>query len=178
MIRRFIFTLMILTSLLSLNLVTANANGLEVNIQYWKRSTQGTYYVAIPFESVSESQPLKDIYMISAGGCKIFTKGIDIYNSLQIKVATYAQEISWRYDGQKITSLSRTRWGTVNSPIYQFNGHIGNTESGGKGQALYRAWTQGSFCEIAPGMGCVWNFYPWVDQYVFSDGSYWGNAGW
>ncbi len=38
-----------------------------------------------------------------------FTKGIDIYNSLQIKVATYAQEISWCYDGQKITSLSRTR---------------------------------------------------------------------
>ncbi len=143
-----------------------------------KVSPSGETYHAIAFSSVKPATPLDGLAPSTATGCNDFTKGIDIYNSLGVKVATYAQEIFWCYNGSTITSKSRTRWGTVYSPLYQFNGHIGNTESGGVGQGSYRAWTQGSFCELAPGFGCVWNFYPWVDQTVYGTGSYTGSSGW
>jgi len=133
---------------------------------------------AVPFSNVEPIRKTDISGPAGTTGCDSRTDGIDVYNALGAKVATYSQNIFWCYNGSTITSKTRTRTGTVYGPLYQFNGHIGNVESGGVGQGSYSAWTQGSFCEIAPGFGCVWNFYPWVDQTVYGTGASWGNAGW
>lgn len=98
-------------------------------------------------------------------------------NRLGYKLWSYFQTIDWCYDGSKVTSKTRLRWGEVHTLGWKYNGHIGNTESGGVDQSSYRAWTQGSF-ELCLGgdIGCIQSCYPWIDQTVYGTGSYSGRG--
>jgi hypothetical protein len=99
-------------------------------------------------------------------------------NIFGVKLWSYFQTIDWCYDGSKVTSKTRLRWGEVHTLGWKYNGHIGNTESGGVDQLTYRAWTQGSFDLCLGGdIGCIQSCYPWIDQTVYGTGVYsgWGD---
>jgi len=90
----------------------------------------------------------------------------------------YTQRIDWCYDGSKITSKFRTRYGTVYMPFWKFNDHIGNQEQGGEGHRSYRAWTQGEFSLCLGGnIGCIQHVYPWIDMTVYGNGDWHGEKG-
>lgn len=78
-----------------------------------------------------------------------------------------------------MTSKSRTRWGEVHAPLWQWK-HVGSSESGGVGQTYYKAWTQGEFKFCLGGdIGCIQYVYPWLEQKGYGNGLYedsWGGA--
>ena len=139
-----------------------------------------TYYL-VPFSEVKSIAPPKNMAesmaIAAASGCKSYTQGIYITDDFGAPIGRYAQKIDWCYNGSTITSKTRTRWGEVYEVTLKYNGHIGNSESGGVGQTYYYAWTQGSFCMWVPLVGCTINLYPWVEQYVYGNGTYSGSAG-
>jgi hypothetical protein len=115
---------------------------------------------------------------VLSGGCMVYQIERSGLNSLGDKLWSYFQKINWCYDGSKITSKTRLRWGEVYYPGWQFAGHIGNLEQGGVNQWSYRAWTQGEFKLCLGGdIGCVQYKYPWIDMTVYGDGSYTGTGG-
>jgi len=58
-------------------------------------------------------------------------------------------------------------------PFWYFDGHIDESNSGGKGEWSYEAWTQGEFslC-IGNDIGCLLSLYPWIDITVLGNGDY------
>lgn len=92
------------------------------------------------------------------------------------KLWSYYQRIDWSYSGGQITSVTRYRWGTVYQVFWSFEGHIGNTESGGVGQSYYQAWTQGKFV-LNIGGWVVQTQYPWIDMTVYGNGNYTWTSG-
>ena len=111
------------------------------------------------------------------GGCCSRTHEVWGENFLGVKLWSYFQTIDWCNDGSTVTSKTRLRWGEVHTLGWAFNGHIGNTESGGVGQSSYRAWTQGSFNLCLGGnIGCIQSQYPWIDQTVYGTGAYSGTG--
>ena len=60
---------------------------------------------------------------------------------------SFSQKITWCYDGSEIISNPNTiRLGEVHYvPFWYFDGHIDESNSGGKGEWSYEAWTQGEF---------------------------------
>lgn len=88
-------------------------------------------------------------------------------NALGMKLFSYFQK-----------SKSRTRWGEVYAPFWEFKGHIGSSTSGGVGSWSYRAWTQGSFALCAPYVLCAQYKYPWIDMTVYANGGWtWSSGG-
>lgn len=114
---------------------------------------------------------------LAASGCSSYTLGKNYYNATKVLVVSYSQKIDWCYNGTKITSVSHQHLAEVYHFLYRYNGIIGNNHSGGVGTASFRAFSQASFCEYAPLVGCVWNIYPWVEQTVYKNGSYGGSTG-
>ncbi len=109
---------------------------------------------------------------ILGSGCKTFTVKRSGLNALGGELWAYFQKIEWCYNGEKITSKTRLRWGEVYYPGWQFVGHIGNLEQGGVGQWSYRAWTQGEFKLCLGGdIGCIQYRYPWIDMTVYGNGA-------
>ncbi len=141
------------------------------------KGPNGETWYLVPFNHSEPVELATNFGPTTITGCQSFTEGIYIDDAAGYHLGYYAQKIDWCYNGSTITSKSRTRWGTVYYATLQFIGHIGSEEAGGVGYSYYRAWTQGSFCAFIPGAGCVWYVYPCVDQYVYGDGSYWGDAG-
>ena len=113
-------------------------------------------------------------------GCDSRTYEVWAENIFGVKLWSYYQTIDWCYNGSTVNSKTRLRWGEVHalgSFGWTYNGHIGNTESGGVGQSSYRAWTQGSFDLCLGGdIGCIQSFYPWIDQTVYGTGAYSGTG--
>jgi len=107
-------------------------------------------------------------------GCHSCQYQVDWCNALGQTLFSYFQKIDWGYDGLQITNTpTRTRWGEVYVPLWSFDGHIGNSESGGINQWSYEAWTQGEFKLCAGGdIGCIWHKYPWIDMTVYGDGTH------
>lgn len=107
-------------------------------------------------------------------GCNSRQYQVDWCNALGQTLFSYFQKIDWCYDGSKITNTpTRTRWGEVYVPLWSYDGHIGNSESGGINQSSYEAWTQGEFKLCAGGdIGCIWHKYPWIDMTVYGDGTH------
>jgi hypothetical protein len=121
--------------------------------------------------SVNMVQPL------ASSGCLSYSLGKAYKNALGMFVLQYTQQITWCFNGSKITSVSHQHIPTVYFPLYKFNGIIGDNHSGGVGYSSFHAFSQASFCETAPLIGCVWYVYPWVDQTVYGNGNYSGSAG-
>jgi hypothetical protein len=81
----------------------------------------------------------------------------------------YRQTIYWCWKSNKITYLSRTRWGKTYYFCWDFKGHIGNASSW-NARWSYRAFTQGKFkWECAPFDVSV---YPWVKMTVYGNGTW------
>jgi len=112
-------------------------------------------------------------------GCNSCQYQIDWCNALGQTLFSYFQKIDWCYDGSKITNNpTRLRWGEVYAPLWSFDGHTGNSESGGINQWSYRAWTQGEFKLCLGGdIGCIWYKYPWIDTTVYGDGTHSASGG-
>lgn len=116
-------------------------------------------------------------FTVTDSGCRDWTASVWATNYFGSKIWEYFQEISWCWDGSQITSLYRNRWGAAYIEFWQFQGHIGNSESGGVYQWSYRAWTQGQFGHCPPIPGCYEWRYPWLDMTVYGDGNYGGSGG-
>ncbi len=112
-------------------------------------------------------------------GCKSYQVQVNWKNALGQTLFSYFQKIDWCYDGSIITNNpTRLRWGEVYAPLWSFDGHIGNSESGGINQWSYEAWTQGKFKLCLGGdIGCIQYKYPWIDMTVYGDGSYSSSTG-
>lgn len=93
-------------------------------------------------------------------------------NGFGANLGCYFNKVDWKYDGSKVTYKFMTRRAEVYYPLWEFRGHIGNTESGGVGSKSYRAYTQGSFAFCAVYVACVQFKYPWVDTTVYGSGTY------
>lgn len=104
-------------------------------------------------------------------GCKTTTTSFCGKSVWNVKLWCYFQKINWCYDGLKVTSKSRTRWGEVYYPFWSYS-NVGNSESGGVGSWSYRAWTQGEFKYCVSTYGCIQYAYPWIDQTVYGNGNY------
>ena len=114
---------------------------------------------------------------MATAGCKSVTKSRSAYNVFGQVLWTYYQKIDWCYNGSKITSKTRIRWGDLPwYSLWQFMGHIGSSQSGGVGQWSYRAWTQGEFRFSLVGYP-VQYAYPWVDMTVYGNGTSKGSSG-
>lgn len=113
----------------------------------------------------------------AASGCKSYTLGSNFYNALGQLVASYAQVIDWCYNGSTITSVTHRHVPVVYRSLYQYNGLVNDSHSGGVGKTSYNAYSQASFCEFVPNVGCWWYFYPNVNQNVYGNGTYNGTAG-
>lgn len=113
----------------------------------------------------------------AAAGCKSVTKSRSAYNVFGQVLWTYYQKIDWCYNGTKITSKTRIRWGDLPwYSLWQFIGHMDSVQSGGVGQWSYRAWTQGEFRFSLVGYP-VQHAYPWVDMTVYGNGTSKGSSG-
>lgn len=115
---------------------------------------------------------------ILASGCKGYIRSRSGYNLLGGKLWSYFQRIDWCYNGSKVTSTYRNRWGETYYPFWNWQ-HNGNSTSGGTGSTYYYAWTQGQFalCVNGQGWGCIQYSYPWVDQRGDKNGNYTSNGG-
>jgi len=119
----------------------------------------------------------KSLSTLSTGSRRA-TMTFEAKNVIGMTLWKYTQQIDWCYDGSKVTSKFRTRYGTVYMPFWKFNGHIGNQEQGGEGQWSYRAWTQGEFSLCLGGnIGCIQHVYPWIDMTVYGNGGWHGEKG-
>ncbi len=98
-------------------------------------------------------------------------------NGVGNKVWDYWQQIDRCYDGSILTEVTRTKGGLVYGLFWQFDGHTGDTQSGGVGQSSYRAWTQGRFRLCITDLGCIEEDDPWIDMIVYGNGNFWYNYG-
>jgi hypothetical protein len=79
--------------------------------------------------------------------------------------------VNWCYNGSTITSVSHTKTPTVYSSLCGYHGLVGHTHSGGVGSTSYNAYSVAWFqCAVNN------NVYPWVNQWVYGNGSYYGQA--
>jgi len=108
----------------------------------------------------------------ATNACRWVTVSRWYNNALGMRLFTYYERIDWCYNGSTITSVSRTRWGEVGAPFWEFKGHVGSTTSGGTGQWSYRAWTQGHYALCMPYVLCAQHKYPWIDITVRANGTY------
>lgn len=87
----------------------------------------------------------------------------------------YVSSTKWCYDGTELTrDPVWTRSVDVSAPMWEFVGHIDETESGGEGDWERYDYTEGHFryC-IGPGsIGCIINKYPDIAKWLRADGSY------
>lgn len=114
-------------------------------------------------------------FALTASGCRTYTLGAQMLNILGNVIWKYTQSIDWCYNGTSITSKSRNDWANVYIFGWTYKGRQSLSESGGVGQSSYHSFAQGWFCMLDVGT-CIWNFYPWVDQTVYGNGSYSGSA--
>jgi hypothetical protein len=137
---------------------------------------QATVIEALKVKEVKVNISMNQEGVSIATTCNSPRVEVDAYSVIGIKLWGYFQQIDRCYDGSKITSESRLRWGEVYFPFWSFTGHIGDTQAGGVGQSYYRAWTQGQFKFCVGGTyGCIQERDPWIDQIVYGDGNYWRN---
>lgn len=122
--------------------------------------TAGTPYEVIDVEGKAKK--------CDTTGIQVVTK-----DSVGTVVATYWQTIRWCWNNKKIKEVTRNRWAEIHAWFYYFNGHVGNQETGGVGQAEYYAWTQGefSYCPPIPN-GCIATWYMQMGQTVRKDGTH------
>ena len=139
-------------------------------------ATNGEIYYVDVFEKVGKSNfpanVLKAHEALAAGGCKSLTNGVNFYNNLNQLVWRYSQKVNWCYDGTYITSLSHTKTATVYNSTWSYLGLVGHLHNGTVGWRDYRAYSVARFYCV-----CVANVYPWVDQAVYGNGGYSGQAG-
>jgi len=128
------------------------------------------------FERVSwEKYPTPTGVSPLVSGCKTYTQGVNGYSLAGVKIWSYAWNITWCYDGAKITSVNkwRTVWANYG---WSFKGDIAENQSGGVGKSSYWHYAQGDFCFIET-WTCITHSYPWVSQTVYGNGGYSGSAG-
>jgi hypothetical protein len=108
---------------------------------------------------------------LSAAACKRVWAARVYRNVFGVVLWKYYQQQAFCYNGARITSLyDWRRWPVVNSPGWDFRGHIGRARTGGAGTWHYGTWTQGHFAFCTA--WCAAHLYPWVDIDVY------GNGGW
>lgn len=114
----------------------------------------------------------------AVSGCKTFTKGVtmsDIFGNLLWK---YSWKINWCYNGTTITYKNRWRVVGIYGVGLQFMGDVANNTAGGVGQTYFTGYAQGRICQVVISNTCFNQWYPWVEQAVYGNGSYEGDAGW
>ena len=128
---------------------------------------------ALQVAYVSIEMVEKEMAPMQSCGCDekgIIAKG---YNGVGVHLWSYKQQLNWCFDGTNVTSKSRSRWGEVYAPLWQWAGHVGSSESGGVGQTYYKVRTHGEFKLCLGGdIGCIQYAYPWVEQKGYGDGWY------
>ena len=105
---------------------------------------------------------------------RVVVSGLNIFGS---KLWDYFQQIDRCYDGSSLTEVTRTKGGLVYGLFWQYEGHTGDTQSGGVGQSSYRAWTQGQFRLCVTELGCIEEDNPFIDMIVYGNGNSWYNYG-
>lgn len=86
------------------------------------------------------------------------------------KIWCYFQKIDWCFNGAKVTSKTRTRWGEIYYPFWSWK-NMDSSESGGVGSSYYRAYTVGEFKYCVLTYGCLQYKYPRIDITVYGDGT-------
>lgn len=87
----------------------------------------------------------------------------------------FNQNLYWCYDGSQVTYWSHSHWGETFDPQWIYRGIITDIHDGGVGLWGVRVFSQARF-ERCFGI-CTENWYPWVDQSGYGDGTYAGSAG-
>ena len=129
-------------------------------------------------DSSSSENYLKGSDLIAplSSGCNGLTNGVDMYNTFGDPLWTYGWRISWCYDGAKITYLNPQRIVTIYMAGWSFKGEITSNSRGGLNQWDYYHYKTGDMCLIDYGANCAWHVYPTVEQWVYGNGSYFGQA--
>jgi hypothetical protein len=145
---------------------------LQWTLQAYMRPTQGE-----TIRYVYADTTIAQSFSAVSSGCLITEVHVPYYDIVGTPTYTYKQKFDWCWNGTNITSLNRTRWGEVHVPHYfYFDGHIGNSESGGSGQASYFAMTQGKFRYQF--WSIVEERYPRIEQWAYGNGTHSGNGWW
>lgn len=87
------------------------------------------------------------------------------------EVWRYTLYVQFCWDGTTINSYSYNRYPSNMAPFWNFNGHIGLSQSGGAGYTWAYTWTQGSFTLCFPYCG-IQNSVPQVWITVYGSGGY------
>jgi len=131
-------------------------------------------------ETQTTDNPAVAKILPNGSGCGTLTTSRTGYSAVGLKLWRYNQQVYRCWNGSKLTTAYRqNRWGEVYAPLWQFAGHTGGWTRGGTGQWSFIAWTQGDFrlCFGGWGIGCVQHSYPWIEQGVYGNGTYYGNSG-
>lgn len=147
-------------------LATAGDNGAEL----WEQLPPEAQAAVLEYATVEQVATSVTTGQLD-GGCKWVQVERRAFSGMGIHVYSYFQRIDFCYDGEWITSYSRSRWGEVYTPNWHFRGHVAQSQQGGVGYNLYRSWTKGHF-QLVIGDWVVDNDYPWIEMTVYGDGSW------
>jgi len=170
MVKKFLFVFIaIWVALMPMSRVFASDEYLRVE---YVEGPDGTQYILEETKEITQNSGDK------VAGCKTYTQGVtmrDIFGNLLWK---YSWKINWCYNGTTITYKNRWRVVGVYGVGIQFMGDIANQTTGGVGQTYFTGYAQGRICQVVIGNTCFNQWYPWVYQEVFGDGSFGGSSGW
>lgn len=111
--------------------------------------------------------------------CWTITKTFVAKNFVGGTLFTMWSKINWCANQStfKLTSTSKYRGFTVNTFGWNWLGWNAWGTSGGVGYGQYEVYLQGGFSFCVPLVGCIDYRYPWIDTYVYYDGSVAGSMG-
>lgn len=134
------------------------------------------YMMLIPAEPIiTTSHESSEGVSLFSSGCLITEVHVPYNDAFGLGLFAYKQKIDWCYDGTNLIQVIRSRWGEVYRSHYYFDGHVGDSESGGLGQSSYFAMTQGKF--HYQWLSFYEEAYPRIEQWVYGNGNHSGN-GW